>query len=511
MSKKNKNETIAENAVREDEKHKDEKKVKKPEKERKKKEKKPLPKSFKYGVFSSSILVVVIVLTLVLNRLIEIPNIMWDLTAEQIYTVSDQTINIVKELEKEVHIYIMSAEDDYDLGLKTILSQYTENSSKIIIEYKDPELYPSFAVTMMGSSANVPDGSMIVTREGETIEKVRLVSSDDFYGDDQYTGTTTIEVEALLTEAINYVNDENTPVVYYLYGDGEPSISNFSNLQNGIERDNYEIRELNLLLEETIPEDGEFVFLNAPQQDFSEENCQKLRDYLDNGGKLYMVLSSEVDYLDNLYNMLQDYGIQVEPGIVIEQRTGMYYNVPYGLLPEVQSHTITDPIIADNYSILTLTAKGMTVVESDTYEVTELLTTSEYSYSKVDLTADYTQQSEEDIVGPLAVSVISESDEGGKLIVLGSSYALEDDIDDLMYGISVDFVINGIDYLNEQESKISVRAKTIEYDYTVYSQAQVYILCGVALLVIPAIIIIVGICISVSRSLRYKKKRVVKK
>ena len=72
-------------------------------------------------------------------------------------------------------------------------------------------------------------------------------------------------------------------------------------------------------------------------------------------------------------------------GIVVDTDRGHYaFQAPYILLPDLNSSEITDPLIEENYYAIMPVAQGLTIQDTESGRVTELLTTSEMSFSKTD-------------------------------------------------------------------------------------------------------------------------------
>ena len=109
------------------------------------------------------------------------------------------------------------------------------------------------------------------------------------------------------------------------------------------------------------------------------------------------------------------------------------------------------------------------------------------------------EKEKEDISGPFDVALQVDTDKGGKMIVLGSVNLLEEQIDAAVSGTNTDFVLNGINYLAQQESKISVRAKSLAANQaTLTAFAQKSLMVGTTF-VLPAIVILIGIFVVVKR------------
>ena len=105
-------------------------------------------------------------------------------------------------------------------------------------------------------------------------DRSKIVDYNDIYESSvdytTYSYTTTgFDGEGQITSAISYVTSENLPVLYTLDGHGEKALD--PTIQEDIEKANIEIRTLNLLTEETVPEDAACLLINSPASDISEE------------------------------------------------------------------------------------------------------------------------------------------------------------------------------------------------------------------------------------------------
>lgn len=172
-------------------------------------------------------------------------------------------------------------------------------------------------------------------------------------------------------------------------------------------------------------------------------------------GAFLLVMAGPVDgtELTNLYSILEPYGVTPVDGIVVEADREHYTVEPYILLPDLNSHDITDPLIEENYYINMPLTQGLSV-EDASVSVTALLTTSEESFSKV---AGYdlsTYEKEDgDIDGPFAAAVSIDCTNDGQIVWFGSSVFLEDLYNALSSGSNSDLAMNALsDLIGEREA-----------------------------------------------------------
>jgi ABC-2 type transport system permease protein len=183
-------------------------------------------------------------------------------------------------------------------------------------------------------------------------------------------------------------------------------------------------------------------------------------------------------------------------------------NAPYYLLPSLGSHTITEPLSEGGYRVLLPIAQGLTVSDElpDDISVTELLTTSNSSFSKIAGYQLTTYEKESgDIDGPfaLAVAVTQTLDEGESRIVWVSSSALLDDTASArVSGGNQDFFLNALGWMCEHEESISIHAKSMDREYLTMGNSTASLMTLVIVIVLPLVYLALGIRTWVRRKRR---------
>ena len=236
------------------------------------------------------------------------------------------------------------------------------------------------------------------------------------------------------------------------------------------------------------------MLLYAPQSDLSEPETAILADYIEDGGKLF-VLAGPVEgaSFPTLYAMLEPYGVTTAEGIVLEGDSGhYYYGYPYLLMPDLGSHSITDSLIDEGYYPLLPLAQGMTV-GSGSGTVTELLTTSSSAFSKTagfDLTSYDKEEGDTD--GPFTLAVNVDTNGGGQLIWVSAADFLNDYYNAYASGANVDFAMNAISSLLGEPESMAIRSKSFDYDYLTISDATAATLKTLLIGVFPVTYLALG-------------------
>ena len=420
------------------------------------------------GSYSLTITAIVLAILIAVNVFASaLPKSMtnYDISSSKLYSITSNTKVVVNNLQQDVTIYWVVQSGEENDVIENLLSKYESLSDHIAVVKKNPDVYPTF--TRQYTSESVPNNSLIV----ESGERSRYISYDDIYVQTtdiySYSYSTSFDGEGAITSAIDYVVNEEQPKLYLVEGHGEADLP--STFAEQVEKDNIETESLSLLHTETIPEDADCLMIYAPESDLSEDEQNLLADYVAGGGKLLVVAgpTRENGILENLYSLLSDYGVEPAEGIVVESDSNYYsaFSGPAAILPELHSNDITDSLIDANYSVLMPIALGLTVEDPYSGAVTELLTTSDTSFSK---TAGYAMETYDyedgDIDGPFATGV-SVRPGDGEMVWFTSSYFLEDAYNASSSGANGDLVMNALaDMIGESEA-MAIRSKSLNYDY----------------------------------------------
>lgn len=435
-------------------------------------------RTLKLGTYSTLIVVAALVLAIVINLLAaEIPadKAEIDMTSNRLYSLSDQSRQIVSGLEEDVYIYLMAETGKEAPAVTELLDRYAPLSDRLHIEYKDPVIYPNFAAQL--TEEDISANSLIVTSAKRT--KVIhyneiVVTSYGMTASGGYTSSTSYEGESQITSAIDYVVSGSLPVLYSLTGHGEQTLD--TRLQSAVAAQNISLETLNLANYEAVPEDADCLLLPAPASDYTPEDISKLRAYMESGGSLILLslYTGEEQAFPNLYGFMAEYGLSVVPGLVLDadinhvaytQSGAAYLNF---LMPDMNDHAITEPIREGGYYVLYPNAQGIQVADSvrSTLTVTELLTTSDQAYSKQDPASETYEKEAGDIDGPFALAAaVEDSKYGGKLVWYTTYYMLLEDYDNIVAGGNTQLLMNTLNWTCSRESGVTIPTKSLSTEY----------------------------------------------
>lgn len=457
--------------------------------------------AFSGGIYSVAVSAVVLAILVAVNFLTSaLPATITklDISSSKLYSITSNTKVVVNSLEKDVTIYWIVQADEEDSIIENLLAKYESLSSHISVVKRNPDVYPTFAAQYTDEA--VKNNSLIV----ECGDKFRYISYDSIYVSDidytTYSISYSFDGEGAITSAIDYAVSDDLPQIYVLEGHGETELPNI--LSEQIEKDNMELNTFSLLNEDAIPEEADCILIYAPSSDISKEEQEILAEYVSNGGKLFVMAGTTVDgTLTNLYGLLENYGITAAEGVVIENDRSYYaLGYPYVLLPDIQSHSITEPLISSKYRVIVPTAQGLIINETANAAVTELLSSSDTAFSKIAGYSLNTYEKEDgDIDGAFSLAVSIEDNGGGQIVWIPSSDFLTEIFNAYSSGANLNFAMNALSSLIGESEALAIRSKSLGYNYLTISDSTASKLKIVMIGVLPLAFIAAGIGVTIVR------------
>lgn len=465
-------------------------------------------KTLKNGSYSVVLSVIFVVIIVVVNLIVDaFPSTYTelDVSDQQLFSIGDQTKDFLKELDKDVTIYQIAQSGSEDEVVSKLLKKYEEASDHIKVEKKDPVVNPKF--TSEYTDEEVSSNSLIVVcgDRSKIVDYNNIYESSMDYTTYSYT-TSGFDGEGQITSAISYVTSDNLPVLYTLDGHGEKSLD--STLQEDIEKANIEIKSLNLLTEESVPEDADCLMINSPSTDISEDERDAIIEYLENGGKAMIFSDYTEESMDNFDAVLENYGVERVDGIVIEGDAQHYaMQMPYYLLPDVSSAEAVSDFSSQGYFVLAPYAQGIRQLDNvrDTLTIESLLTTSDEAYSKTDLNTETLEKTDEDIDGPFDIGVsITEKvddDKTTQIVYYSTANLMDSQINQMVAGGNEQMITESLNWMcsTDEASTISIPSKSLEVSYltvTAYDAAY-WKICMMGL--IPGVFLVVGFVVWLKR------------
>ena len=318
--------------------------------EEKRQKKMQVRKKLKYGGIATAVTVIFVAVVVLLNVVVaqvckRNPDAVLDLTTANLYEISDDTVDYIKNLDQDVEIAISSEEstfqsDKYYKMISETISKYQGYSDHISVTYfdttKDPDILSKYQDLYAGDISS----NQIIVTSGDRIKVYSLTDMIEidqdkyqsyYYGyaslSDCITG---FKGEQTLTTAIMNVTDSNPKSVAvitksngnYIFSATQANAYAVTAMENLLNDNGYDVKELDMVNDTLDAETYDIVVLPAPANDLTMDAIKKLQDFLQNDGNLGKQLIYVADYTQsvtpNLDAFLKDWNLQVDSSYVRE-------------------------------------------------------------------------------------------------------------------------------------------------------------------------------------------------
>ena len=435
-------------------------------------------KAFRKGSYSTVIMVVIIAIVIAANVMFsKLPtaarNI--DVSSNDLYSIGDTTHSVLDGLKNDVEIVVIKDKESTDKRISTLLAKYADYSDHIKVTYKDPVLYPSVLTTYDTEENNIVIKCDATDKTTKVAFSDIIVTSTSYYGS---TYETSFDGEGQLTKAIDYVSNENNKLIYTISGHGESDLG--KNISELISKSNFNVKSVNLLVDNGIPDDCDMLICNQPTKDLADDELKLLREYMENGGKMTVVLADTTTKTPNFDALMADYGISKVNGYIAD--TERYYgqNV-YQIFPNYSSGDITGKFGSEEYTLL-FGSLGLKVEETDGVTVDEFLTTSDKGAAVVGEN-DYTE-------GKYTLAAAATKDES-RFTVFGSASIIDDEFTSYYTNLmNLQVFMNSITSNFDDVSNISIDSISLQTTYNTIANGS-----GIGAIfigIIPVALLILG-------------------
>lgn len=517
-----------------------ESKVKESEKKDKKIKVKKNHKKLKHGTMAT-VLTVVFVAVLVLVNVVatsvfERFPLTIDMTSDDSYTISDETADYIKNVEKKIKITVLSEESEFTSASKfirqanEILQNIAKSNKNITVEYIDlmsnPELKSEYEESLSEYD--------IIVEAGDNHERTTVVHPQDlvkFSSDfetsfqqnmgatletfiEYYGGMTAIKsyatgiesncAEQAFASAILKVTDADPKTVTFLTGRNE--IAALSYFQTLLKANGYIVNSVDITTQE-IPKETNLVVMGAPSVDYTAKEVEKVSAFLDNGGKLKKNLlyieSVQQGDTPNIDELLEEYGIKFRNEFVYDSN-GSNASNGYVFVERANDKFMED-IKDDSLRLFTsIYTKPITIEfnEKSMKTCEAYVQTSDTGYTmdskQKELTSGVTVTA---AVGSKAV-FIDNGAEYSNLIALGSEYFLDDTVIQMSQYLNRQWILSLVNGVTGKSSDITIEPKTVEGSLFDLTNTQIRVLEWTFIVIIPIIVLAIGITVWIKRKNR---------
>jgi hypothetical protein len=310
--------------------------------------------------------------------------------------------------------------------------------------------------------------------------------------------------EEELTGAIIRAIKSGVRNVCFVKGSGEASIDDtgregFASLKAALEKNNYKTQTISLLEKPEVPAECTIVVVGGPKRDYVAPAIDALKKFVANGGRLIVnfdpvlnIPNESLGQTPDLAAMVADWGVTAKGDIVLDLSTAsQMFGATSPIVASYTSHPIVR-VMQDNISVMRL-ARSLEVKSP----AEALFSSTGESYSLVKPKVPIKQEDvEKGTRGPFvlgAAATIGTGAKAGRVIVVGSSGWLANDMVGTPQFANRDLALNMMNWLTSDEDLISIRPKDPQDRRMHITTAGVRTLFFTSIIGLPLIVILSGV------------------
>ncbi len=296
------------------------------------------------AVFVLFVLGALVLINIITSR--NLVHIRHDFTENKLFSLSDQTRQVVRDLDQEVAMIAFPNPEGRE-QLEDRLREYEMLSSKLTVQTYDPMIDRSEV-----EQYNISALDTIIMQSGEREEK--------FVGRE----------EEQITSAILAVTSGEKLKVYFLTGHGENGLEggqlrSMQYLGSRLASQQYDCQPLTLMTmqEPKVPEDCAVLVIAGPTEPIGQKEMDAIVAYADQMGKLLVALEPTGP---DLAELLEPHGIRPLAGMIIDPQRGLYSSAATPMVANFGRHAISNSLAS--MAVALPTTRALEVMESDAPE-----------------------------------------------------------------------------------------------------------------------------------------------
>jgi ABC-type uncharacterized transport system involved in gliding motility auxiliary subunit len=440
----------------------------------------------KYAAYATLYIVVTLAVVTVANVLADRYDKSYDATSNKRYSLSDQTVKVVKGLKQDATITYFGQATTFPEA-KDKLEMYANLSPKVHVQYVDPDKNPQAA-----REAGIKSYGTTVVRVGTSKNEAKSTGEEDISG--------------------AFIRDlkHTTRTVCFVTGSGEHRIddserSGYSRFKDLLGRDSYETKGISLLEKAEVPGDCTVVVVGGPTADYQQPEVDALKKYVEDGGRALILLDPPLKFgrpsvadNDAFSGVLSGWGVTPEKDVILDP-----VGQAVGLGPQVVLVTAYDPHAIVNEMKGTATcfplSRSLVVKNGAKTTVEKLFESSKSSIASARLDSpEIDPRDPKNKQGPMTIGVAGNYQTGkensqGRFVVIGSSYWATNSF--VTQIGNPDFAVNTINWLASDEDLISIRPKDRDDRRVNMTESQKKWMIITSQFLFPLAVVIAGISV----------------
>ncbi len=426
-----------------------------------------------------------------------------DMTEKELYTLSDESENVIDKLTQNVSIYAVYFRGNEDDHVLNVLAKYVAASDKIFVQNVDYFTNPTFLTQFGNTSLSSQEGAVVVTNADGS--SYRIIPNSEMYESDEWGNVHETNVEQKITSAIDVVTSTTGKRVRFLTGHKEMEIASLEELTDSLEAVNFDVSSIDIV-SETPDVEKDILLSVSPKSDYTQEECSIIEAFISQGGTFILLMDSvTVDLTEgsmqvleepreNIYELIESYGFYIEKDIVVSRETESISLRPTTYQVQLVEHDITQELIEEGKTVVL--SEASTIRTDPSADIEPFLLAPPDSYAKPLEGMTNLLFANTDEIGEFTLGAISK-DVGNFVVFSSSSFVTNTEIQisgnrDLLPAVCT--------YVSPEMNVLNIPVKQLQSTRLAVADEFSQMLLGFFLdVLLPLAIVLVGVRISLKR------------
>lgn len=476
-------------------------------------------RKLRYGSFATALsvafLVVIVLLNVIFSVLAERYPINIDLTKDSIFMLTDESVDYLKGLEKDVEVYVLADEATFTAygGYYTqaveVINKYSQYSKHVNVSYVDIVKNPTFTASYPDLTLGTYDILVTCNNRSRVVsvnDLFNIQSSNSYYGSSYIASS---KAEQVMTSAIMAVTSDRVVKLAITTGHEEYANTGLTSL---LEQNNFELVTVDLNTED-IPADADGAIMIAPNRDMDEAVLKKLDTFLSNDsnyGKLFFYFADvEQPAMPNMEAFLEEWGISVNDGVVFQTDNSKVLNYsPYFSLVDYADEKYSESFSSKGTYVTLPFSRPLVAAfsERNGFATSVLLQFGEASGVRPSDAPDSFVPSSANASGPIPGMILSTKARYVNLdryesyvAVCGSVSAIDNSILQSTSVTNGEYFTNLFNSLTQRDDVITIAPKVLGSSQLNITAQQAYTLLLVFMVILPLAVMVTGLVIWLRR------------
>ncbi len=400
----------------------------------------------------------------------------FDLTRDRLFSLSDQTVKILKALDTDVHGMVFQ-QGGVAPQAEDLLKLYSYQQKRFTYEVIDPDRRPELT-----EKYEIRQNGTLVLSVGDRTQKISELDEENLTN-----GLTSLLAGQQTTVGFLVDHEE-------LGTDDQQNPGGLGVFKMLLEEENYRVETVSLIQTGSVPDDIDVLIVASPRQPLFGQEVSAISQFVQNGGRLLALGDPLRRGLDPL---AAAFGVQMGNDMLIDQEVRLFAGPTLGtqiMVSEYGDHPVTRDFPS---RVLLAQASSVAAPADSNYNWTDLLLSSYTSWAETDLTrlleAQEADQGDADQNGPVVVGVAFSGvdDDAGAGAFIGDA----DFLSNRMIGQlgNADLGLNLVAWMAGETAHISIRPKQRGRSSMTLTQDQMISVFYGTVLIFPEFLLLAGL------------------